>query len=106
MQPTITNHIEIRVNRRGELRAFVSGSRVRVQDIVNFHERHGMTADEIAREYPQIGLAQVHASLAYYFENQAQIQTAIKADRDFAALIEKQHSSSDCADPDGDTVSS
>ena len=90
MQPTTANHIEIRKNRRGEPRAFVSGTRVRVQDIVTLYERHEKSADEIVREHPQLSLAQVHTSLAYYFENQAEIQAALKSDREFAANMEKQ----------------
>ncbi len=80
MQPTITNHIEIRNNRRGEQRALVAGTRVRVQDVVNDYERHGASPEEIATQYSHISLAQVHACLAYYFENQAEVQAGMKSE--------------------------
>jgi uncharacterized protein (DUF433 family) len=106
MQPEIANHIEIRDNRRGEARAFVSGTRVRVQDIVQDYERHGMTADEIAGEYPHLTLAQVHAALAYYFEHQAEVQAALQSDRDFAALSLKAAQANADKDAASDSVSS
>ncbi|KAA1260326.1 hypothetical protein LF1_28650 [Rubripirellula obstinata] len=106
MQPTITNHIDIRDNRRGEPRAFIAGTRLRVQDVVNLYERQDMTAEEIAREYPHVGLAQIHASLAYYFENQGEIQAAIKSDREFAESMKTQLDTSSRMDADSDSVSS
>ena len=106
MQPTITNHIDIRENRRGAPRAFVAGTRLRVQDVVMLYERHDMTADQIAREYPHVGLAKIHASLAYYFENQAEIQAAMKADREFAESFEKQFNTSSTKSAGSDPVSS
>lgn len=104
MQPTITNHIVIRYNRRGEPRAYVVGTRVRVQDVVNDYERHGASPEEIASQYSHISLAQVHACLAYYFENQAQIQAWMKSDSEYAALVEKQFDSE--SDVDSDSFSS
>ena len=73
MEPSFTQYIELRENRRGAKRPFVLSSRVAVQDIVSDYERHGMTAEEIAREYPHISLAQVHAALAFYFERRGEI---------------------------------
>jgi len=107
MQPTIANHIEIRKNRRGEPRAFVTGTRVRVQDIVTLYERHGKSGDGIVREYPHLSLAQVHTSLAYYFENQAEIQAALKSDREFAAAMKKRlNNSNPNMDAGSDSISS
>ena len=63
------NYIELRNNRRGEPRAFIAGTRLRVQDVVSDYEQHGMTTEQIAAEYPGITLAQIHAALVYFFEN-------------------------------------
>ena len=35
----------------GEPRAFIAGTRIRVQDVVQDYERRGLTAEEIAGEY-------------------------------------------------------
>ena len=77
--------VEIRANRRGEPRAYLAGTRVRVQDIAADYERHGLTADQIASEYPHLSLAQVHAALAYYFDNQDSVRQHM---RDDAAYLE------------------
>ena len=103
---TVTNHIEFRPNRRGEDRAYVAGTRVRVQDIVSDHELHGMTADEIAREYPHLSLAQVHAALSYYFDHRELVRSQMKSDRDFASQHSANHSQGTAADGDSDSVSS
>lgn len=87
MSPTATQHIEIRTNRRGLERAYIAGTRVRVQDIVSDHERHGLTPDEIVREYPHLGHAQVHAALAYYFEHQQEIRGHMREDAAFAESL-------------------
>ena len=57
------SHIEVRPNRAGKPRAYIVGTRVRVQDIYVDSEVYGMTPDEIAAGYPQLTLAQVHAAL-------------------------------------------
>ncbi|MCH8923052.1 MAG: hypothetical protein IIA67_07890 [Planctomycetes bacterium] len=37
----------------------------------------------MAREYPHISLAQVHAALAYYFDHREEIRGQMKADAEF-----------------------
>lgn len=110
MQPTLAQHIEMRRGRRGELRAYVAGSRVRVQDIVSDHERHGMTPDEIVREHPHLSLAQVHAALAYYFDHRDEIRSQMKADAELAEQMQRQAGQpaegEGRADAAGDSVSS
>ena len=87
MDPTVTQHIELRKNRRGEERPFIAGTRVRVQDIVSDHERHGMTAEEIAREFPHISLAQVHSALSFYFEHREEICSQMRDDANYVDSI-------------------
>lgn len=85
-----TGHIEIRSNRAGLPRAYVAGTRVRVQDIYVHSEVHGQTADEIVDGFPHLTLAQVHAALAYYFDHREEIQEEIREDREFAARMKAQ----------------
>ena len=106
MHPVATNYIEIRNNRKGEPRAFIAGTRIRVQDVVQDYERHGLTAEEIVGKYTNLSLAQIHASLAYYFENQEGIREALKADRKYAETFVKQNEQCNSTDADGDPVSS
>jgi uncharacterized protein (DUF433 family) len=54
-------------------RACIAGHRIRVTDIVVWHEKRGYCPDEILGLFPGTTLADVYAALAYYFENQAEI---------------------------------
>ncbi len=56
----------------------IDGHRITVQDVVVWHERMGMSPDEIVSAHPTITLAQVHAALAYYFEHKDQIDADIE----------------------------
>jgi uncharacterized protein (DUF433 family) len=107
MEPTLTQYIDIRMNRRGEERPFVAGTRVRVQDIVLDSERFGHTAEEIAVQFPDLSLAQVHSALAYYFDHKEEVWTCIRADETFADSVAKDSdTSSKGTDVDADTLSS
>jgi uncharacterized protein (DUF433 family) len=55
----------------------IDGHRITVEDIAVWHERMGMSPDEIVSAYPSITLADVHAALAYYFEHRDRIDQAI-----------------------------
>lgn len=87
MDPTVTQHIELRKNRRGEERPFIAGTRVRVQDIVSDHEQHGMTAEEIVREFPHISLSQVHSALSFYFEHREEIRSQMRSDASYVESV-------------------
>jgi uncharacterized protein (DUF433 family) len=83
MEPTAKQYIEIRKNRAGQDRAYIVGTRIRVQDIYVDSEIRGMTPDEIIDGLPHLSLAQVHAALAYYFDNREAILTEIRRDEEF-----------------------
>jgi len=90
MQPILTKHIEQRNNRDGQPRAFLVGSRIRVQDIYAQSEVHGKTPEQIVAAYPHISLAQVHAALAYYFDNREAILGEIRQDDQFVTLLKSR----------------
>jgi uncharacterized protein (DUF433 family) len=60
----------------------IAGHRVRVLDIVEWHEHQGMSPDEIVSEVPSITLADVHAALAYYFDHIDEIREEMRAERE------------------------
>ena len=62
-------------------RATIAGHRVRVLDIVLWHEHQGLAPDEIVSQVPSLTLAEVHAALAYYFDHREEIQEEIRAER-------------------------
>ena len=72
--PVISEHIEITPD-GGKPR--ITGHRIRVQDIVIWHERMGLSPDEIVYHHPSITLADVYAALAYYHDHQDEIRQEI-----------------------------
>ncbi|HEY6390594.1 MAG TPA: DUF433 domain-containing protein [Bryobacteraceae bacterium] len=74
-------------------RARVAGHRVRVLDIVTWHEHQGLTPDEIASRVPSITLAEVHAALAYYFDHVEEIQAEMREERALADEARANHPS-------------
>jgi uncharacterized protein (DUF433 family) len=67
-------------------KACIAGHRIRVLDVVGWHEHHGLGPDEIVSHYPTITLGDVHAALAYYFDHIDEIQEEMRPER---ALAEK-----------------
>jgi uncharacterized protein (DUF433 family) len=63
----------------------IDGHRITVADIAIWHERMGMAPDEIVFAHPTLTLSDVHAALAYYFENRETIDNSIREDEQFAA---------------------
>lgn len=54
----------------------IAGTRVTVQRIVAWHQM-GMNAEAIKAEVPHLNMAQIYASLAYYYANREQIEAEI-----------------------------
>lgn len=63
--------------RDGQL--IIVGSRVRVVDVIASHLYRHLTADELATNF-NLNLAQVYASLAYYYEHKSEIDTILRAE--------------------------
>jgi uncharacterized protein (DUF433 family) len=62
----------------------IDGHRIAVEDVVIWHERMGMSADEIVSAYPTIALSDVYGALAYYFDNRERIDADIEEGKRFA----------------------
>jgi uncharacterized protein (DUF433 family) len=69
--------------------ARIAGHRIRVMDIVIWHERCRWTPDEIVARYPQLTLAQVYAALSYYWDHVDEIRQAIAEEK---ALVDELRS--------------
>ena len=72
----------------------IAGRRIKVRHIVVWHQRMGMTFDEIADEY-QLELADIHAALAYYFIHREAIDEDIRDYDSFNEALEKASSYED-----------
>jgi uncharacterized protein (DUF433 family) len=86
VQPVAT-HIEIRPNRDGQPRAFIAGTRVRVQDIYAQAEIHGRTPEEIVESLPHLTLGQIHAALSYAHDHRDAILHEMQEDEAFVEAL-------------------
>lgn len=74
-------------------RACISGHRIRVMDIVVWNQMRGYSPDEIINMFPGISLGDVHAALAYYFDNVQEINDEFAADEQAAKQLLTEHPS-------------
>jgi uncharacterized protein (DUF433 family) len=77
MTAVISEHIEITPGVCGG-KPRIAGHRIRVQDVVVWHEQMGMSPDEIVSRYPTITLADVYAALTYYHDHLAEIRQQMR----------------------------
>jgi uncharacterized protein (DUF433 family) len=91
----VENHpqIELRPSAIHGQKACIVGTRISVQDIYVWHELMGKSPDQIVLEYPHLTLTQIHAALAFYFENAEQIRQQVQRGRDEAERIRQSNSS-------------
>lgn len=74
-------------------RARIAGHRIRVLDIVVWNQMRGYSPDEIVAMFPGISLADVHAALAYYFDNRSEIDAEFAGDEKAAKELLAKHPS-------------
>src|SRR5262249_16397969 len=92
MTNVITEHITKTPDVCGG-KACVAGTRVRVMDIVVWYEHLGWNADEIVSQIPAVTLSDVHAALAYYFDNREEIEEDIRRNDEIAEKLRAQYPS-------------
>ncbi|HEY8747024.1 MAG TPA: DUF433 domain-containing protein [Tepidisphaeraceae bacterium] len=72
----------IALDERG--RAYIDGTRIKVVELIAVKGANGWDADELARQYPHLTLAQIHAALSYYYDHQAAVDAEIeRIDREY-----------------------
>ncbi|MBI2865493.1 MAG: DUF433 domain-containing protein [Chloroflexi bacterium] len=87
MADVIQDHVEIVAGARGPKPRIV-GSRIRVQDIAVWHEKLGMSPDDIVHEYPSIAIADVYAALACYWDHRD--ERAMREEQALASELRKR----------------
>ena len=88
---TLNKHIDITEGVAGG-KPRIAGRRITVQDIVIWYEWIGKSAEEIAADY-DLTLSDIHAALAYYYDNKEDIDKSIKKGKEFSDLLRKQNPS-------------
>ena len=85
--PAPSRHIEITPGICGG-KPRIAGHRIKVQDIVIWHERMGMSPDEIIYHHPGLTLADVYAALSYYHDRREEIRQQIDEGEAFAKKLQ------------------
>ncbi len=67
----------------------IEGHRIRVLDIVTWHEKRGLSPDEILDLYPGLTLADIYAALTYYFDHQDEVDADFEYE---TTLVHEQYS--------------
>jgi uncharacterized protein (DUF433 family) len=86
----VRQHIEIRQGISG-LKPVIAGHRIRVVDIVVMHEDQGHTPAEIVELLPTITLADVHAALAFYWDNKEAFDRWFDEEEKFVEEMRSTH---------------
>jgi uncharacterized protein (DUF433 family) len=91
MSTGLTTQIEI--DARGV--AWVVGANTKVKEIVLDKLAYGWSPEEMHFQHPHLSMAQIHAALAYYYENQEKIDEEIRRDQEEVDQLRSQIESSD-----------
>lgn len=62
--------------------AWIAATNTKVIEIVLDKLAHGWSPEEMHFQHPHLSLAQIHAALAYYYENQRDMDSDIERRRD------------------------
>lgn len=54
--------------------------RLRVSQVVADYLTHGWSAEEMCRQHPGLTLSEAHSAMAYYFDNQDEIDAELRAE--------------------------
>ncbi|MGH7827828.1 MAG: DUF433 domain-containing protein [Candidatus Binatia bacterium] len=67
----------------------IAGTRVSLDSVV-YSFKEGATPEEICQDYPALSLAQVYGAIAYYLNNQQQIDTYLKEEKQASENLRQQ----------------
>ena len=86
VKPTVSEHIESTPGICGG-KPRIAGHRIRVEDVVVWHERQGMSPEEIVTRFPQLTLSDVYAALAYHHDHRDEIRESMEEDAAYAESL-------------------
>ena len=89
MSTGLTTQIEI--DARGV--AWVAGANTKVKEIVLDKLAYGWSPEEMHFQHPHLSMAQIHAALAYYYENQEKLDDEIRRDLEEVDQLRSQFES-------------
>ena len=86
--PVLSRHIEATADVCGG-RPRIVGRRITVEHVAVWHERVGMSPEEIASEY-SLSLGDVYAALAYYHDHREEIDRRMEEGKAFAEAMKAE----------------
>jgi uncharacterized protein (DUF433 family) len=81
---------QIELDHRGV--PWISGTKIKVSEVVLDKIAYGSSPEETHLQNPHLSLAQIHAALTYYYENQREIDRQIEADLEEADRLTRNAS--------------
>ena len=67
--------------------AWIAGANTKVKEVVVDKLAHGWSPEEIHFQHPHLSMAQIHAALAYYYDNQNRLDEEIRRDLEYVDRI-------------------
>src|SRR5437867_13262110 len=74
--------------------AWIAGTNTKVKEIVLDKLAYGWSPEEMHFQHPHLSMAQIHAALAYYYENQDKLDDEIRRDLEEVDQLRSQSESS------------
>jgi len=71
--------------------AWITGANTKVVEVVLDKMAHNSSPEEMHEQYPHLSLAQIHAALSYYYENQAEVDADIERWNRYVEELRVQH---------------
>jgi len=71
-------------------KACIDNTRIAVVDVVNSFQMDRSPEQIAEQDYPDLSLAQVHAALAYYYDNREEIEAIFASDDDAEEEYEQE----------------
>lgn len=87
-QAAVTEAVPIRADADGVVR--VAGTRVTLDTVVVAF-KEGATAEEIAQQYPSVGLADVYAVIGYYLRQKEKVEAYLEQRRTQAEGVRREN---------------
>ena len=72
--------------------AWIGGTKVKVTEVVLDKIAYGWSPEEIHFQHPHLSLAQIHAALTYYYENQSHLDAQIRHGLEESSKLASQFS--------------
>ena len=68
----------------------IDGTRIKVQNVLVWHEVMGMSFEDILEGYPHLSLAGIRAALEYCDEHRAEILASLETERLYVERMERE----------------